>query len=130
MFGSIGTSLLLLAATALPAVSAERIIESRSLNPCMDNSSFSATLFHVALTPQNRSLGFVIEGISNIQGKIEADMELLAYGYPIMSQKLNPCGTKGLEGMCPMNSGPLGPLKSNIDIDPSVLAQIPGTFQA
>lgn len=127
LFSSLAKSALLFAAAALPAVSAERIIESRSLNPCMANSSFSATLFHVAFTPNNRSLSFTIEGISNIDGKIEADMELLVYGYSAMNQKLNPCGTKGLEGMCPMNPGPLSPpLKSNIDIDPSVMSQIPG----
>lgn len=63
---SLAKSLLALAATALPFVAAddERRIESKSLNPCMSNSSFSATLFNVVFTPNNRSLAFNIEGIS------------------------------------------------------------------
>ena len=122
---SLSKSLLWLAAIAAPVVSAERIIESKSLNPCMSNSSFSATLFNVAFTPSNRSLGFNIEGISNIAGKIEADIELLVYGYSAMNQKLDPCSQKELEGMCPMNAGPLT-IKSNIDISQDVMSVIPG----
>jgi hypothetical protein len=122
---SLSKSLLWLAAIAAPVVSAERIIESKSLNPCMSNSSFSATLFNVAFTPSNRSLGFKIEGISNIAGKIEADIELLVYGYSAMNQKLDPCGQKELEGMCPMNAGPLT-IKSNIDISQDIMSIIPG----
>jgi hypothetical protein len=123
---SLSTSLLWLAAAAAPLVSAERIIESRSLNPCMENSGFSATLFNVALTPNNRSLGFTIEGISNIAGKIQAELEVLVYGFSAITQKLDPCGTKGLEGMCPMNAGPLT-LTSNFDISPEILNQLPST---
>jgi hypothetical protein len=122
---SLSQALLGLAAIAAPLVSGERLIESKSLNPCMSNSSFSATLFNVAFTPSNRSLGFKIEGISNIAGKIEADIELLVYGYSALNQKLDPCSQKELEGMCPMNAGPLT-IKSNIDISDDVMSIIPG----
>ena len=125
MLPSLSRSLLWLAAAAAPLVSAERIIESKSLNPCMSNSSFSATLFNVAFTPSNRSLGFNIQGISNIAGKVEADMELLVYGYAAMKEKLDPCGSKELEGMCPMNAGPLT-IKSNFDISEDIIKQLPG----
>ncbi|KAF1917702.1 hypothetical protein BDU57DRAFT_174496 [Ampelomyces quisqualis] len=118
-------SLLGLAAVAAPLASAEHFIESRSLNPCMENSAFSATLFNVALTPNNRSLSYKIEGISNISGRIEAEMELLVYGFRAMAQKLEPCGNKELEGMCPMNAGPLV-INSNLDLSEDVMAQIPG----
>jgi hypothetical protein len=121
----LSTSLLWLAAAA-PLVSAERILESRSLNPCMENSGFSATLFNVALTPNNRSLGFAIEGISNIAGKIEAELEVLVYGFSAITQKLDPCSSKGLKGMCPMNAGPLT-LTSNFDLSPEILSQLPST---
>jgi hypothetical protein len=126
MKSSLFHTLLGLAALAAPLVSGERLIESKSLNPCMSNSSFSATLFNVAFTPGNRSLGFQIEGISNIAGKIEADVELLVYGYSALNQKVDPCKQKELEGMCPMNAGPLT-IKSNIaDISDEVMGIIPG----
>jgi hypothetical protein len=106
---SLSKSLLWLAAAAAPLASAERVIESRSLNPCMANSSFSATLFNVAFTPNNRSLAFNVEGISNID------------------TILDPCSSKGLEGMCPMNAGPLM-IKSNLDISEDLLKNIPSRY--
>jgi hypothetical protein len=119
-------SLLALAATALPfAAAEERLIESKSLNPCMTNSSFSATRFNVVFTPNNRSLAFDIEGISNIAGKVEADLELLVYGYSAINQVLDPCGNEDLSGMCPMNSGPLV-IHSNLDISQDIMGSIPG----
>jgi hypothetical protein len=114
-----------LAAAAMPLVSADRLIESRSLNPCMANSSFSAILFQIAFTPNNHSLAFNIEGISNIAGKVKADVQLLVYGYSAIHQELDPCSSKELDGMCPMNAGPLN-IHSNIDISQDVLGNIPG----
>jgi hypothetical protein len=121
---SLSKSLLGLAALAAPLVSGERLIESHSLNPCMSNSSFSATLFNVVFTPGNRSLAFNIEGISNIQGKVEADVELLVYGFSALNEKIDPCKTEELTGMCPMNAGPLT-IKSNLDISQDIMSIIP-----
>jgi hypothetical protein len=125
MAPSLSRSLLWLAAAAVPLASAERFIESKSLNPCMANSAFSATLFNVQLTPNNRSLDFKIEGVSNIVGKIEAELELVVYGFSALTQKLDPCGNSDLTGMCPMNAGPLT-IKGNTPISEEVMAQIPG----
>jgi hypothetical protein len=122
---SLSTSLLWLAAAALPLASAERFLQTKSLNPCMENSAFSATLFNVQLTPGNRSLDYKIEGVSNIVGKIEAELELVVYGFSAMTQKLDPCGNDDLKGMCPMNAGPLT-IKGNTPISEEVMAQIPG----
>ncbi|KAF2186288.1 TRP-domain-containing protein [Zopfia rhizophila CBS 207.26] len=118
--------LTLLLAASLPLSSAERIIESKSLNPCQSNSSFSATLFNVAFTPNNRSLAFNIEGVSAIAGKVNAELELLVYGYSALKQNLSPCENADLkEGMCPMNAGNIQ-IRSNIDVSPDVMSQLPG----
>jgi len=122
---SLSKSLLWLVAAALPLASAERMLETRSLNPCMANSSFAATLFHVTLTPGNRSLDFNVEGISNIAGKVEADLELIVYGFSAINQNLNPCGNKELTGLCPMNAGPLT-IKSNFMLGDDLMNKIPG----
>ncbi|KAF1358520.1 TRP-domain-containing protein [Lizonia empirigonia] len=121
---SLSTSLLALAVTPFVAAADSRLIESRSLNPCMSNSSFSATLFNVVFTPANRSLAFNIEGISNIAGKVEADFELLVYGYSAMNEVLDPCENEDLSGMCPMKTAPLT-IKSNLDISQSIMNSIP-----
>jgi len=128
MFPSFSKALLLLAASALPLASAakERIIESKSLNPCQANSSISATLFNVAFTPNNRSLGFDIQFVTTISAKVDAELELLVYGYSAMKQNLNPCDAKNnIEGLCPMNAGNIK-IKSNLDIPPDVMSSIPG----
>lgn len=122
---SLSKSLLWLAAVAMPLASAERILETRSLNPCMADSKFSATLFHVTLTPGNRSLDFNVEGISNIAGKVEANLELIVYGFSAINQNLNPCGNKELIGLCPMIAGPLT-IKSNFMLGDDLMNQIPG----
>ena len=125
MFLSLSRAALLLAAS-LPSARAENIISSTSLNPCQDNSSFSATLFNVAFTPSNKSLGFEITGVSSISGNVNAQLELLVYGYSALTENLDPCSNKDLSGMCPMNSGNLN-IKSNLDISDDVLNSIPGT---
>ncbi|KAF2475435.1 TRP-domain-containing protein [Lindgomyces ingoldianus] len=117
---------ILLATAALPFSSAERIIESKSLNPCQANSSFSATLFNVVFTPSNRSLAFNIEGVSSISGKVNAELELLVYGFSALKQNLNPCENVDLkQGMCPMNAVNIQ-IRSNIAIGPDVMSRIPG----
>lgn len=118
-----------LLAAALPSVSAERIIQSKSLNPCSANSGFSATLFLVALTPNNRTLSFDIEALSTISGNVIAEVELLVYGYSALKQTLDPCegNNKDLVALCPMIAGKFL-LNSNLaDISDDVMKNIPGT---
>ena len=110
--------------TLLPFVSAERIITSTSLNPCQDNSSFTAQLFNVDFTPDNNTLSVKIVGISSISGNVIADFQIIAYGYTALQRTLDPCKTAGLEGMCPMNSGPID-LPFNLPIGKDVISQIP-----
>ena len=106
-----------------PFASAGRLIESKSLNPCQANSSFTATLFNVAFTPDNNSLAFDVVGVSSISGYVTAEIEAIAYGYTAVKQTLDPC-TQNLEGMCPMNTGQIN-IQSNINIPDNVINQIP-----
>lgn len=102
---------------------AERVIESSSLNPCQQNSSFTATLFQVVFTPSNGSLAFDIVGVSSISGKVLAQFEIIAYGISILHRTIDPC-TSGLAGMCPMNTGQIN-IQSNFIIPPNVVKIIP-----
>ncbi|CAI6342453.1 unnamed protein product [Periconia digitata] len=126
MLPSLSAAVALLAAASLPLASAkERMIESRSLNPCMTNSSFSATLFNVFFTPDNRTLTYDVKGVSGINTKVVAEMELIVYGYSFMKQDLRPCDSSELRGMCPMTAGNLE-ISSNLDISAEVMSNIPG----
>lgn len=109
--------------TFTPFTSAVRFIESKSLNPCQDNSNFTATLFNVIFTPDNGTLAFDVDGVSSIEGKVTAELRVIAYGLTILKQKLDPC-TMDLGGLCPMSMGQIN-IKSNIEVGPEVIKQIP-----
>lgn len=103
--------------------SAEKLLKSSSLNTCQDNSSFTASLFNVVLTPDNRTVSFDIVGVSSVSGNVSFGIDIIAYGISIYTKDLNPCNV-GLNGMCPMTNGPLDIL-SNVQLDQSVINQIP-----
>lgn len=103
--------------------SALRYIESKSLNPCQANSSFTASLFNVIFTPNNGSLAFDIVGVSSISGYVQADIEVIAYGLNILKRPLDPCASN-LQGMCPMNTGQIN-IQSNIIVPPNLVKTIP-----
>lgn len=116
--------LLTILASVLPSASAVRYIESKSLNPCQQNPSFTASLFNVIFTPNNGSVAFDIVGVSTISGKVTADIEIIAYGIKIFNRPLDPC-TNNLEGMCPMNPGPIN-IRSNFPVSPENVKSVPG----
>lgn len=120
------SSLLAVAAAAiLPLASAERLIESKSLNPCMANSKFSATLFNVVFTPDNYTIGFNVVGVSDISQNVTAELQVIAYGYKLLQKTMDPCTNQDLAGICPMNRGQIN-LESNIVLDSSIVKQVPG----
>lgn len=114
-------------AVVLPQTSALRMIESKSLNSCQQNSGFTASLFNVVFTPENRSASINVVGVSTIQGNVTADVEVIAYGYTAVRQTLDPCKLK-LEGLCPMNMGQIN-LQTNFqNISSDVISRIPGRW--
>ena len=112
----------------LPFASAENVIESSSLNTCQDGSNFTATLFNVMFTPANNSLAIDIVGVSSITGNVTAQLEVLAYGFLIVNETLDPCQL-GLAGMCPMSTGQIK-LDAVIPISSSVETRVPGITYA
>jgi hypothetical protein len=109
----------------LSSASAIRLIESKSLNACQDNSSFTASLFNVVFTPDNLTLTFDIVGVSSVQGNVTFGIEVTAYGLNILTETLNPCTQKDLSGMCPMSTGQID-IQSNIQLSQDTVDQIPG----
>ncbi|TVY87121.1 Flavin carrier protein [Lachnellula willkommii] len=109
----------------LSGASAMRLIESKSLNTCQDNSSFTASLFNVVFTPDNRTITYDIVGVSSVQGNVSFGIEVSAYGYVFIKQTIDPCNTKGMSGLCPMATGQLD-INSNLQFDQSTINQIPG----
>jgi hypothetical protein len=111
-------------AGVLPAVAEQAMLTSTSLNSCQPNSQFTASLFNVKYTPHNNSAAINVVATSSIEGFVQFDISVVAYGYQIIRQTVNPCNI-GLAGLCPMTAGKI-PLKFNLDVDPSAQSQIPG----
>lgn len=105
-------------------VSARKILRSTSLATCMENSGFSANLFNVSFTPDDGQLRIRIVGESRMAGTVRAKVTVLAYGFKVMSQELDPCTTDGLQTMCPMTLQELD-LDFQQTVDPHTVAQIP-----
>ncbi|RDL39074.1 Uncharacterized protein BP5553_03414 [Venustampulla echinocandica] len=115
------TSFLSLLSTA----SSLKLIESKSLNACQGNSSFTASLFNVIFTPDNRTITFDIVGVSSIQGNVAFGIEVRVYGFSAIKQTIDPCTMKGMTGLCPMSTGQLD-INSNLQLDQDVIDRIPG----
>lgn len=115
----------LLACLGAPLVAAVDLIESNALNLCQDSSNFTATLFKVTFTPNNRSLVFSFDGVAAISGKVKATLILDAYGYQAIRQELDPC-EMNIGGLCPMSAGPIDVPKAQIDVPQDVVDKIPG----
>jgi hypothetical protein len=111
-------------ALAAPAA-ARNILRSTSLATCMDNSGISATLFNVSFTPDDGQLKIEIKGESTVVGNVQAKVTVLAYGFPVYTETLDPCSTDGLGTMCPMSLLPLN-MEFQQTINPETVSQIPG----
>lgn len=112
------------AVAAAPAMAAEPMLVSKSLNTCQDNSNFTASLFHVVFTPLNGSANVDIVAVSSIQGSVVFDISITAYGYQAFRRTVDPC-TSNLAGLCPMTAGKI-PLNFNLNVGPDAAKIIPG----
>ncbi|KAK9455074.1 hypothetical protein V1511DRAFT_459054 [Dipodascopsis uninucleata] len=114
----------LLLATSLQLASATRLVKSTSLQTCIDNSDFSASLFNFNFTPDNRTVSIDIVAVSTLTGNITADLTINAYGLNILTKSLNPCDLN-LDQLCPMKAGQFD-LEADITLDEDVINDIPG----
>jgi ML-like domain len=113
----------------LPFSCSMRILESNSLGLCMTNSSFFATLFHVAFTPDNKTLSFKLDGVSQISANVLLDLQVLGYGYSVFHPTIDPCENDfPLPGLCPMNQGRIPDTPQNVPVDQKTLDRVPGRF--
>lgn len=123
LFRPLLASALLLSSVA----SAERILYTNSLEPCQgsDDSGFTAELFDVTVTPDNETVTYDITAIVSISGKVNATVEIIAYGYSVKSEALDPCTNNKLSQLCPLSPGSFK-LPSNFQLAPGTLDVVPG----
>lgn len=120
-FASVAT----LAALCLPTVFAEDKIISNSLNSCSGASNFTATLFNVTYLPSSNVLTLEINGVSSLSGNVTANIQLIAYGFTVLNETIDPC-TSGLTGFCPLQAGPIPNIDTNFPVPSDLKKNIPG----
>ena len=108
--------------TLTPAL---RLIESNSLDTCMQNSQLVATSFNAVFTPNNQSIAFHIDGNSQVSSDVVLDLRVSGYGYTIASKAIYPCSTLGMNSMCPMNAGKLPDMVSNVQLPAADVNRVP-----
>jgi hypothetical protein len=105
-------------------VSADRVFKSSSLDVCQSNSSFTASLFTIVFTPNNRRLALNVVGESTTTGNVTFKVQATAYGYTFLTESLDPC-TLGLSSMCPMSKIQTGFDTTFSNISLSIIDKIP-----
>ncbi|KAF9767274.1 hypothetical protein IL306_000178 [Fusarium sp. DS 682] len=109
----------------LPAAMADRVLESRSLNSCQQDSLLTASLFHVVITPNNSLATINVNALASVQGYVYFDVTLDVYGHRFIHEIVDPCNTSfDLPSLCPMAPGDID-IKFNVPLG-DALDQIPG----
>ncbi|KAL4731801.1 putative flavin carrier protein 3 [Fusarium chlamydosporum] len=110
---------------------ADKILESKSLNSCQRGSLLTASLFHVVVTPNNSMATINVNAVASVQGKVVFDVALNVYGYQFIRQVVNPCsGSLEIPSLCPMTPGDIDikftvPLGDALDQVPDIAYGIP-----
>ncbi|KAJ4258138.1 putative flavin carrier protein 3 [Fusarium torreyae] len=109
----------------LPFATADKILESKSLNSCQQGSLLTASLFHVVITPNNSVATINVNAVASVQGKVIFDVALDVYGHQFTRQIVNPCQTSlELPSLCPMTPGDID-IKFTVPLG-DALDQVPG----
>lgn len=92
----------------------------------MDGSQVSASFFDVVFYPDNSTVVFHIQAISNINANITANVELIAYGLNILSRNISLCSISEFSSsLCPLTSGHLD-INFDYPVSKSITDLIPG----
>ncbi|QLQ81210.1 hypothetical protein HG537_0E05650 [Torulaspora globosa] len=116
--------ILLMGSWLLTVVNAKRSLIATSLVTCMENSQLSASSFNITFNPDDRSLHYNLNMLTQIDGYVRAEIEVYAYGFKIITKNLDLCSLNWKQ-FCPIHPG-------NVEIDgveyvgSSYVKQIPG----
>ncbi|KAK2012451.1 TRP-domain-containing protein [Colletotrichum eremochloae] len=91
-------------AAFFPSAYADKILQSSSLNSCLKDSDFSASLFNIVVSANNGSVTANVAAVVSVEGKAVFDVALRVYGYQYIRKTIDPC-TANLQGLCPMKPG-------------------------
>lgn len=105
-------------------VMGKRSLSATSLVTCMENSQISPTYFNVTFNPDDRSLRYSLDLTTEINAKVEAFVQVYAYGFLIIEKTVDMCSL-GWKQFCPIYPGSMQ-VESIEYISESYVNEIPG----
>ncbi|CAR30174.1 transient receptor potential ion channel family protein [Lachancea thermotolerans CBS 6340] len=117
-------SAILLALNIAHLVVAKRKLVASSLVACMQNSQLTASGFSVVFDPDDRSLHYSLDMVTEINDYIYAEVDVYAYGFKIISRNIDLCSLSWKQ-FCPLRPGNVQ-VESIEYISESLAKQIPG----
>lgn len=65
---------------------AKRSLVATSLVTCMESSQLSASSFNITFNPDDRSLHYELDMVTQIDGYVFAQVDVYAYGFKIITK--------------------------------------------
>lgn len=90
----------------------------------MDSSQFTASRFNVVFYPNNRSVEFDVTAVSNINGNVTANVQLIAYGITAINTNVSLCSLN-YDSICPLTTGHMD-LNSHYEVSEDIANRVPG----
>lgn len=87
-------------------ITARRTLSADSLVSCMEKSQITPSFFKVTFNPDNKSLRYNMDLQTEISGKVDAHLQVYAYGFLIIEKDIDMC-TIGWKQFCPLYPGQL-----------------------
>lgn len=109
-------------------VVAEDYLRSTSLEPCMDDSLITASLFDVTYFPGNSTIKYNINANASVTGNVSMSLQVIAYGYYLDPIEINPCssGNSLTTNFCPIETaGAPIDLQASSSVPKDILNKIP-----
>lgn len=117
-------SITLLTLALVASACAEQFIRSSALISCMADSQFTASSFDVIFYRGNSSVSFEISAISTLSGSFTAKINVIAYGFSIITESLDLCDIS--KQLCSMTPGHFDVPLSSETISSSIVSSVPG----
>jgi len=90
----------------------------------MKDSQFTVQEFSFLYTPDNQTLSYGFHGVSTIEGNVTIELQVIAYGFKVTSQRIDPCASN-FNGLCPMTAGVVNLYPTTTDAS-KFTSQVPG----
>lgn len=109
-------------------IEGKRMLYSRSIGVCSQDSKVYPKYFNVTLNPEKGVLDYDVDLDTNIEGKIDVEVFVYAYGFKAIQESVDVCGLN-LRQFCPMHKGDLQ-VHGNYHLSKSIIKKIPGITYA